>query len=238
MNAELESVIDAKIKPLVQAYQQKYLGIRVTDIEADITDQLKRSALLDIPIDAKMPYRQAKKAFKRAYLVRLLKQHLGNISTAADAAGIDRRSIHRLVLSLRLPASKLRENAQPAYSRKSPKGAFADPSTAVDDARQTAVKGIVEDVLESYKAALSPVKYDAFSRQSEALSGEIVKELPESHLTLKEAEKAFEREYFAQLLSQSASIAEAAKKTRLRYEVLHRKLKMLGLGRKMPEESR
>lgn len=219
MNAELESVIDVKIKPLVQAYQQKYLGIRVADIEADITDQLKRSALLDIPIDAKMPYRQAKKAFKRAYLVRLLKQHLGNISTAADVAGIDRRSIHRLVLSLRLPTN-LRENAQPVYSR------------------QTAVKGIVEDVLASYKAALSPIKYNAFSRQSEALSGEIVKELPESHLTLKEAEKAFEREYFGQLLAQSASIAEAAKKAKLRYEVLHRKLKMLGLGRKMPEESR
>jgi DNA-binding NtrC family response regulator len=211
MNSQLDSVIDEKIRPLVQAYQQKYLGVKVSEIEQDISDQLKQSTLLDLPIDVKMPYRQAKKAFKRAYLLRMLQLHLGNISTAADAAGIDRRSIHRMVHSLRLPATRMRENVEPMYVRKS------------------VVQGIIQDVAGQYRPALHPAKYKAFSTHSEALSEEIVKELPEAHLSLKEAERAFEREYFTRLLAQSTTIAAVAKQAKLRYEVVHRKLKMLGI---------
>jgi DNA-binding NtrC family response regulator len=211
MNPNLDSVIDGKIKPLLQAYQQKYLGLRVADIEQDISDQLKNSTLLDIAVDVALPYKQAKKAFKRAYLLRLLQLHLGNISTAATAAGVDRRSVHRLVGTLRLPNASFRENAQPAYVRKN------------------AVQTIVEDVVESYRGALNSSKYKAFYAHSEALSADIVKELPESHLTLKEAEKAFERKYLGQLLASGLSIAEAARKAKMRYEVLHRKLKVLGI---------
>ena len=213
MTAQLESVIDAKIKPLVQAYQQKYLGVRVSDIEQDLTDQLKRSTLLDIPINTKIPFKTAKKAFKRAYLMRLLQQHLGNISTAADAAGVDRRSIHRLVLSLRVPTTKFREDAQPSY------------------VRQTAVQGIITSVLEQYRPALNPVKYKALTSQTTSLSEDIVKELPEEHLTMAEAEDAFEKAYFTQLLKDCSTIARASRIAGIRYEVLHRKLKALGLTR-------
>lgn len=211
MNPNLDSVIDGRIKPLLQAYQQKYLGLRVADIEQDISDQLKNSTLLDIAVDVSLPYKQAKKAFKRAYLLQLLQLHLGNISTAATAAGVDRRSVHRLVGSLRLPTASLREDAQPAYVRKN------------------AVQTIVEDVVESYRGALNPSKYKALYAHSEALSADIVKELPESHLTLKEAERAFERAYLGQLLASGISIAAAARKAKLRYEVLHRKLKLLNI---------
>ncbi len=211
MNPQLDSLIDGKIKPLISGAMQKHLGISVADIEADITDQLKRSTLLDFSVDISMPYKKAKKAFKRAYLLRLLQQHLGNISTAASIAGIDRRSIHRLVGSLKVPAAKIRDSAQPAY------------------VRQNAVQEIVEDVLEHYKPALNQSKYKALSAHSEALSGDIAKELPEAHLSLKEAENAFECEYFKELISQSATITQAAKKAELRYEVVHRKLKSLGL---------
>jgi len=211
MNSQLDSVIDEKIRPLLQAYQQKYLGVKVSEIEQDISDQLKQSTLLDLPIDVKMPYKQAKKAFKRVYLLRMLQLHLGNISTAADAAGIDRRSIHRMVLSLKLPTTKMRENVEPAYVRK------------------TAVHSIIQDVAEQYRPALHPTKYKAFSTHSEALSEDIVKELPEAHLSLKEAERAFEREYFSQLLAQNTTIAAVAKQAKLCYEVVHRKLKMLGI---------
>jgi DNA-binding NtrC family response regulator len=211
MNGELDAVIDGKVKPLLQAYQQKFLGVRVSDIEQDITDQLKRSTLLDFSVDTRLPFKQAKKAFKRAYLMRLLKQHLGNISAAAAIAGIDRRSIHRLVCSLKIPAARLREDAKPEY------------------ARQAAVQGIIQDVLESYKSALNPIKYKAFSAQTEALSDDIVKKLPEYYIGLKEAEQAFERAYISQLLKENKTIAEASKKAGLRYEVMHRKIKALGI---------
>ncbi len=227
MNLPHDAVIDAKVKPIVEQAMQKYLGIRVSDIEADITDQLKRSTLLDIPIDSKLPFKAAKKAFKRAYLMRLLHQHLGNISTAADVAGIDRRSIHRLVLSLRVPTTTFRKDAQPQYARNH--HMVASPQTAVGDIRQATVQGILQNVLENYRAALNPIKYNAFSAQAEAISDDITKELPEEHLTLKAAEQAFEYAYFRQLMKESTTVVEAAKKARLRYEVLHRKLKSIGI---------
>lgn len=211
MNPDFDMAIDQKVKPLVQGAMQKHLGITVADIEADISDQLKRSALLEFPVDTKVPFKQAKKAFKRAYLMRLLRQHLGNISAAADIAGIDRRSIHRLVGSLKIPVATFREAAEPAY------------------VKQAAVQGIIKDVLEQYRSALNPTKYKALFAHAEALSVDIVKELPESHLTLAEAERVFEQAYFSQLLKESRTIAEAARKAGLCYEGVHRKLKTLGL---------
>jgi DNA-binding NtrC family response regulator len=211
MNSELETAVDQKVKPIVGSAMQKYLGVKVSNIESDITDQLKNSTLLDISIDTKLPYKQAKKAFKRAYLMRLLQMHLGNISIAATVAGLDRRSIHRLVLSLKVPTLKFREDAEPLY------------------VRQAAVQGIIQGVLGQYKSALNPIKYKAFSAKTEAISEDIVKELPETHLTLKEAEHSFEKAYLSQLLKECSTIAEAAKITKLRYEVLHRKLRNLGI---------
>lgn len=211
MNSELETAVDQKVKPILGSAVQKYLGVRVSNIESDISDELKRSTLLDIPIETKLPFKKAKKAFKRAYLMKLLQQHLGNISIAASVAGLDRRSIHRLVLSLKVPTTKFREDAEPSYTR------------------QVAVQGIIQGVLEQYKSALNSVKYKALSAQSGAISGDIVKELPESHLTLKEAEREFEKAYLSQLLKECRTISQASKAARLRYEVLHRKLKFLGI---------
>ncbi len=211
MNSELESAVDLKVKPIVGGAMQKFLGVKVANIETDISDQLKSSAFLDVSVNTKLPFKQAKKAFKRAYLMKLLQQHLGNISTAADVAGIDRRSIHRLVLSLKVPTIKFREDAQPAY------------------ARQAVVQGIVQGVLEAYKSALNPVKYKALSAQTGAISEDIVKELPESYSTMKEAENAFEKLYLSQLMKECKTISQAAKAAKLRYEVLHRKLKALGI---------
>ncbi|NQZ69424.1 MAG: sigma-54-dependent Fis family transcriptional regulator, partial [Lentisphaeria bacterium] len=44
--------------------------------------------------------------FERQYLSALLKKHNGNISSAARHAGIDRRTIHRLINELDLPLRK------------------------------------------------------------------------------------------------------------------------------------
>jgi DNA-binding NtrC family response regulator len=211
MNPDLEFAIDQKVKPIVGNAMQKFLGVKVANIETDISDQLKNSTLLDFSVNTKLPFKQAKKAFKRAYLMRLLEMHLGNISIAATVAGLDRRSIHRLVLSLKVPTVKFREDVEPSY------------------ARNAVVQGIIQGVLGQYRSALNPVKYKALSAQTEAISEDIVKELPETHLTLREAEHEFEKAYLSQLLKECSTIAQAAKIAKLRYEVLHRKLRMLGI---------
>ncbi len=56
-----------------------------------------------------LPYKQARRlwleVFEYAYITRLLKEHGGNISQAARAAGIDRKSIQRLMKRNRLVAA-------------------------------------------------------------------------------------------------------------------------------------
>ncbi|MBI3989032.1 MAG: sigma-54-dependent Fis family transcriptional regulator, partial [candidate division NC10 bacterium] len=56
-----------------------------------------------------LPLKEAKerqvKVFEREYLVHLLKRHQGNISQAAKAAGVDRKTIHRLLKRHGLHAS-------------------------------------------------------------------------------------------------------------------------------------
>ncbi len=41
-------------------------------------------------------------AFEREYLIALLKKHQGNISQAAKTAGVDRKTIHRLLKRYRI----------------------------------------------------------------------------------------------------------------------------------------
>jgi DNA-binding NtrC family response regulator len=211
MKPEVGVAIDEKIAPLLDSAMRQHLGITVKDIQLDITDRLKQTALIDFGVNTKLPFKQAKKAFKRAFLLRMLQLHRGNVSTVASVTGIDRRSVHRLIGSLKLPATSIRDEAKPAYER------------------QGVVRGIISEVFEQYKPALNTTKYKALSAHTEALSGDIVKELPESHLSLKEAEKAFEREYFIRLFAETLTIAELSKKAKLRYEVVHRKLKSLGI---------
>ena len=54
-----------------------------------------------------MPFKEAKgmlvESFEREYLTHLLAKHRGNISRAAQEAGIDRNYIHRLVKKYNIP---------------------------------------------------------------------------------------------------------------------------------------
>jgi transcriptional regulator with PAS, ATPase and Fis domain len=51
-------------------------------------------------VSARLPYREAKRrcvdGFERAYVQELLERHGGNVSSAAEAAGIPRQTLHRL----------------------------------------------------------------------------------------------------------------------------------------------
>ena len=56
------------------------------------------------------PFKEAKgllvEAFERDYLTHLLRRHGGNISRAAQEAGIDRNYIHRLVKKYGIPTGR------------------------------------------------------------------------------------------------------------------------------------
>jgi len=210
---QLEKMIDAKIKPLLEGAMQKHLGITVNEIEHDISDKLKKSPLLEFDINTSVPFKAAKKQFKRDYINRLLQLNLGNVAEVARVSGIDRRSVHRLITELGIDPDKFREVLlRSAY------------------VKQAEVKNIIESSLENYKGVLNPEKYQTFYEHAPDLSKDIIRELPESPLPMKDAEKEWEKKFLQKALSENDNnISKTAKKIGLRFETLHRKLKSLGL---------
>ncbi|MBW2969498.1 hypothetical protein KY319_00030 [Candidatus Woesearchaeota archaeon] len=216
MSEQLERLVESKVKPLLEEAMQKRLGITVSELETDISDKLKRSALLEFEVDTKLKFKDAKKKFKREYVARLLQLNLGNVADVAKIARVDRRSIHRIVAEMKIEVQKFREALHKS-----------------EYVKQLAVQDIIEESLEHYKSALHPRKYEALYREAPSLSKNIIKEIPETPKTLKEAERDFERRYFEKALSENkGNISKTARKIGLRFETLHRKLKNLGINAK------
>ncbi len=215
-SGELEKLVESKIKPMLEEAMQKSLGITVAELKADISDKLKRSALLEFEVDTKLKFKDAKKKFKREYVAHLLQLNFGNVADVAKIASVDRRSIHRIVAEMRIEVQKFRDMLQ--------KGQYV---------KQLAVQDIIQESLETYKGALNPRKYEALYKEAPGLSKNIVKEIPETPKTLKEAEKEFETRYFEKaLLDNNGNISRTARKIGLRFETLHRKLKSLSISAK------
>ena len=208
----LEAVIEKRVKPLLDEAMQRYLGVHVSEIENDISDKLRHGSLLLIDIDTSIPFKKAKRLFKKAYISRLAKRLFGNVSEIAKISGIDRRSVHRIIAEMKIAVPKFRKEIE-----------------KVEYIRETTVQNIIQSTLDSYKSALNPEKFVSLYSKAPELSKDILKELPEKEITLKEAEREFERAYFQKALEQNNNISQTARKIGLRYETLHRKLKVLGL---------
>jgi transcriptional regulator with PAS, ATPase and Fis domain len=70
----------------------------------DLPPQVRKRDETSLPIPSPstfLPFKEAKKqwvmTFERSYLQELLKKHNGNISATAKEAGVDRKTIHRLI---------------------------------------------------------------------------------------------------------------------------------------------
>ena len=213
MDVELENIVVAKVKPLLEQAMHRSLGITIQELQTDISDRLKKSPLLDVSIDVRVKFKEAKRRFKQLYIRRLLQQHLGNIENVAKIVAVDRRSIHRIVAQMKLDVVQLREQLD--------KSAYF---------KRAAVQDIIEGSLQQYKGAIHPKRYEALYKEVPQLSQNIIKELPELPATLKVAEREFEKEYIAKALEENNhNISKTARKIGLRFETLHKKIKKLGL---------
>jgi len=209
MPKEMDQALDARIKPVLEDAMHKWLGVTVSEIEEDISDKLKRP-LLDFPVDTSIPFKKSKLLFRKAYFSRMLHMFLGNISEVARVSGLDRRSVHRLIERLEIKVEKFREARMPEY------------------VRERAVKDIIEGVLVAYKTSFNPEKFEDMYEHIGEVSKDVAKELPEKVLTFKEAEDEFERRYIRKALDENKNnISRTAKKIGLRFETLHRKMKIL-----------
>lgn len=209
-----KEILEEKLKPLIKEATAKFLGVTVKELTDDISAKLTKSPLIDFPIDTAIKFKQAKRLFKKIYIQKMLQLHLGNISEVAKQAGTDRRSIHRLINQLHVPLEKIKKEILRPY-----------------DIKLSLVSHAIEDVLDKYKTVLHPTKIEKMYKNVSQLSEDLLKELPEKKLTMKEAEEEFERQYLRKALAENShNVTQTAKKIGLRYETLHRKMKALGIS--------
>ena len=209
----LERVIKAKIEPMLEEAMQKFLGITIAELEQDISGKLEQQRLIGFTIRADVPFKEAKRLFRKEFLEKQIQTHYGNISEVADVIGLDRRSVHRDIRSLKVDVKRLR-------SRLYKPGTF----------EREAVDSMIRRTLESYRAFLQPEKLDRMYGSVAELSESIVRVLPLHAMSWKTAEEEFEKAYLRKALEDEQwRLSRVARRIGLRYETLLRKMKRLGV---------
>ena len=211
----LERVIKAKIEPMLEEAMQKFLGITIAELEQDISGKLEQQRLIGFTIRADVPFKEAKRLFRKEFLEKQIQTHYGNISEVADVIGLDRRSVHRDIRSLKVDVKRLR-------SRLYKPGTF----------EREAVDSMIRRTLESYRAFLQPEKLDRMYGSVAELSESIVRVLPLHAMSWKTAEEEFEKAYLRKALEDEQwRLSRVARRIGLRYETLLRKMKRMGVRR-------
>lgn len=206
-------ILEEKLKQLVKDATIKFLGVSIDKLAEDITAKLSKSTFADIKINKNIGYKKAKKLFKKDFLTRMLVLHLGNVSEVAKILGTDRRSVHRLINDFMIDLKKIKRELLRPY-----------------DIRMGALSMAIGDVLHDYRGIIHPKRLEEMYRNVSTLSEDIMKDLPEPKLTMKMAEKMFDREYLKYHLNKNGkNISKTAKSIGLRFETLHRKLKKIAM---------
>lgn len=214
---EKNRALEEKVSPIIEKAMHQHLGVTVEEVKKDITDILSKPKLFTLPIDFDQSFKTAKKKFKKEYLKKILRENGGNISKCAKIAGVDRRTIHRLLSEFSINPKDFRSEARHR-----------------DYSRELKVQNIIEKTLEHYKEFLHPSKVQQFYQEAPNISKQIIKEMPlEEQLTMSKAERIFEKEYLeASLKSNNWSVRKTANSIGIAEETLHRKIKSTGLTRK------
>ncbi len=208
---DLEIVLREKVKPLVDKATEENLGVSIDRLSEDITSKLTAPTLIELEVDTALPYKQAKRKFKKAFLTKLLLLNLGNISEVARITGSNRRSIHRLIKLLGINIKKIKRELIRPY-----------------DMQLSAINIIIGNVLDDYRTILHPDKLRAMYGKVSGISEDILRELPSPRMTFSEAQVEFEKRYFSRVLKENShNIMKTAKKIGLRHETLQRKLRAL-----------
>lgn len=209
----LDKVLKRKVEPLLEESMHKILGVTISEFGKDISDKIEKNPLIAYDIDPAVPFKAAKKLFKKQFLTRMLQTNFGNISAVAKKTGLDRRSVHRAIKELDINIKNIRKEMIKA-----------------DYYRKEAVDSILKETLDNYRQVIRPSRLEKMYRNVDRISGDIVKELPTIEMTWDEAEREFEKAYIAKALKENkGNISKTAAKIGLRYETLHRKMKKLGI---------
>lgn len=212
----LDKVVDKRLKelePVIEETMHRFLGVKISELSDDISQKLRRNPILSFEIDTSLRYKKAKRLFKAWFLHRLLEKKYGNISEVARIAHVDRRSVHRIVKGSKINVDTIRKHMyKPDYYKAN------------------ALSSIIGDVLDKYKEVIHPTKLEHVYKNVAEISKDIIREMPEEEVSLKDAENEFERQFLTKALIESShNIKETAERFGLRYETLIRKMKNLGI---------
>ena len=211
--SNLEKVLKEKVEPLVEDAMHKFLGITISEIGKDISDKIEKNPLISYLIDVSIPFKAAKKLFKKEFLTRLIRSHLGNVSAVARISGMDRRSVHRAIKELGIDIRKTRKDL-----------------LSTKFYQKMAVDEILKSTFDDYRQIIRPAKLEKMYQGADKLSSDIIKELPPIEMSWKQAERIFEKLYLKKALKENkGNISKTAKKIGLRFESLHRKMKKIGI---------
>ncbi|MFH1638536.1 MAG: helix-turn-helix domain-containing protein [Candidatus Woesearchaeota archaeon] len=210
---DLEEALEKHVKPIIEETIRKYIGVSIKELNKDITDKLRKNPLLEFEADTSDPLKKARLTFRKFYLERLLKINFGDVTAVARICQVDRKTVHRMIRELRINIRKCRQ-------------AMLNPQYVKQEALSTAI----EETLKNYEGILHPQKLSKMYKGVGELSSNIMKQLSLEFLPMKEAEHDFERRYIQKALRESGgNITNAARKMKVRFETLHRKIKDLGI---------
>lgn len=210
MTENLEGFIERKKK--IETIVQKYIGSSFSELNNDITEKFSDS-LEDIEynINISQGYRKSKLEFTKRFIIKLMRKHNGNICHAAREAGVDRRTIHRLIKRFKIDMEYIRSHSLETNSKKINSNVYI----------------FIEDSLKKYERKIDSLKFDIMYKNVPIMTRDIIDQLYfDIRLTLKEAEFEFEKKLIFSALSENKNrLSLTAKKLGIRPETLYRKIK-------------
>lgn len=216
----LEETLKGKVALLLEETMEKSWGIYIPQVQSDITDKLQTSLPAKFYISPANSFQEAKRKFKSEFLKNQLHLHGGNISQLAKFVGLDRRSVHRAIKRFDLHLGDVRREVRHSSSYQ-----------------EKMIDQTIRFALEGYKDIIQPQKMEKMYQEVPALSRHLAKLLPHNHLTWKQAEREFEKQFLSQALAgHKGKIAETARKLKIQPETLHRKIRKLGLKKDLAQK--
>lgn len=209
----LEEVMLKRIDPIVEETLHRFLGVKINELNSDISTKLRKSIILGFGIDTNQTFRRAKNKFKKEYLQKLLNNKYGNISDVAKIAKVNRRTIHRIIKKDKIDVDDIRKNMyKPGYLK------------------EQEVSLMISEIFDTYKEVLHPTKMESIYKNVDLLTKDILKEIPEEPISLKDAIKDFEERFLRKALTENNfDIKLVSMKLKIRYETLLRKMKKYSL---------
>ncbi|MBT3408766.1 hypothetical protein HOK68_01540 [Candidatus Woesearchaeota archaeon] len=192
-----------QIKPVLDKALESFLGVKIDKISNEILEKLVKNNL-NIDFLDSWSLEEAKFNFKKDYLIKVLREFNGNISKASTISGIDRRTIHRLIIQFNIDIEEFR-NLPYHFSKKK-----------IDDY----IKFVAGDVLKQYSLT---------EKKSELIYGlptdELVKVIKKPFPKMEDAYDFFEYKFLvAVILKNDKVLKDVCKQLKIARETLSRKI--------------